>query len=282
MAGMIATRRLPIAPWIGTVWDMPVHWQSSDDSAVLHTGDALAEMCKVPDGSIDLVWADPPFFLSKPGGTTCKSGRRVTSTKGAWDTPKDPSSLLEWHLRWMAEARRIMSPGATIFVCGSFHSIFATGHSLALLGFRILNNITWIKKSPNPNLGCRCFVHASESLIWASLGPKAKHYFDYQAMKAITGKQAKDVWTLGAPRKSEKLHGKHVTQKPIALIARCLIAALPDGGLVLDPFAGSGTTGVAVAQADPKRGWKYLGIEQEAPWNDVARKRILDERPEWK
>lgn len=234
-------------------------------------GDAFAALRDLNQFA-DVVWTDPPYFLSN-GGTTCKAGKRASVDKGEWDRPTTPESQLEWTRRWLALVRRTMRPTASIWVCGTMHSTSTTGYALQLEGFRVLNTVAWTKPNPPPNLGCRCFTHSHETLIWASLGPKAKHYFDYEWTKAQTGKQMKDVWEFAAPPAREKVHGRHPTQKPVGLVERALMASCPEGGNVLDPFAGSGTTGVAAI----RRGFGFIGIEEDMVWCNLARERIAHE-----
>jgi site-specific DNA-methyltransferase (adenine-specific) len=155
-------------------------------------------------------------------------------------------------------------------------------HSVAFgmqqLGFKLLNDIVWEKPNPPPNLSCRYFTHSSELLVWAARDRKSRHHFAYKAMReAAGGVQMKSVWRLGAPAKSEKLHGRHPTQKPLALLERVLRASCPEGGVVLDPFSGSGTTTVAALRL----GHHAIGIEQNREFLELSRRRILAERPGW-
>ena len=233
--------------------------------------DAVALLRSLASESVDLVWADPPYFLSG-GGTTNRSGKRASVDKGDWDTPKSAMEQFGWNMAWMSEARRVLKPTGSLMVCGTLHSVHASGFTLQNLGMRLLNDITWVKPAPPPNLGCRTLTHSHESILWASLGPRAKHYFNYQGLKAIEGVQMKDVWTFGRPGKDELAHGKHPTQKPVALVTRCLIASLPDAGTVVDPFMGSGTTGVAATLSG--RGWRFIGGDLDKSWVDITRLRI--------
>lgn len=250
-----------------------IHWQTEDERLKVHTGDAVAIMREIDDESVDLIWADPPYHLSGRG-TTCQAGTRQSVAKGSWDLPKTPMAHFAWSMTWLGEARRVLKPTGSIMACGSMHNAFVVGFSMQALGSRMLNDISWVKTNPSPNLGCRTLTYSHESLLWCSLGPRAKHYFNYQELKELNeGKQQTDVWRFGRAEKEETVHGKHPTQKPVRLVKRCLIAALPENGLVLDPFAGSGTTGVAAAR-EAQRGWRYVGIELDPDWNEVGRKRI--------
>lgn len=246
----------------------------SQPMEIVHS-DAIRAMCNMSPFTVDVVFADPPYFLSG-GGSTCKGGKRASVNKGGWDQPKTPEEQLEWTRGWLFRARRILKPTGTIWIFGTMHSVPTTGYALQLEGFRLLNTIAWEKGNPPPNLGCRCFTHSHETIMWASLGPKAKHHFDYDWAKAENGgKQMKDVWRFNAPPASEKTHGKHPTQKPVELVRRCLMASAPEGGLVVDPFAGSGTTGVAALRCNRDLG--FVGIEREQEWCDLARRRIEGE-----
>lgn len=251
------------------------YWKSENDQLRIHTGDAVAVMREMEDESVDLVWADPPYHLSGKG-TTCQGGKRKDVSKGAWDLPKTPMAHLAWSMTWLGEARRILKPTGSIMACGSMHNAYVVGFSMQALGSRMLNDISWVKRNPSPNLGCRTLMYSHESILWCSLGPRAKHYFNYKELRELNeGKQQTDVWHFGRPEKDELTHGKHPTQKSVRMVKRCLIAALPEGGLVVDPFAGSGTTGVAAALGH-ERGWRYEGIELDEGWNELARKRIED------
>lgn len=223
----------------------------------------------------DVVFADPPYWLSN-GGTTCRGGKRTAVDKGAWDRPTTPKQQLDWTQNWLELARGTMKPTGSIWISGTLHSAPTVGYALQLQGFRILNTVTVEKSNPPPNLGCRMLTHSHETLIWASLGPKSKHHFDYEWARAQTGKQMKDVWRFNAPPAGEKLHGKHPTQKTVGLVERCLMLSCPDGGLVVDPFFGGGTTGVAAIRCAKEI--DFIGIDRELEWCDLARKRIAAER----
>jgi site-specific DNA-methyltransferase (adenine-specific) len=239
-------------------------------------GDAIRAMRNMQAPAFDVIWADPPYHLSGGGGTN-RGGKRVSVNKGDWDKLLEPDEQVWRARRWLDMARRMLKPHGTVWICASMHSVGRSAYALEVSGFRILNMIQVVKSNPPPNLGCRCFTHAHETIIWASLGPKVKHHFDYQWVKGDNGgKQRRDVWQFNRAPKHERGFGSHPTQKPVALVERCLMASCPDGGLVLDPFMGSGTTGVAAIRCD--RSFGFIGIEREKQWYDVARKRIADER----
>ena len=220
-------------------------------SPPIYNMDALTLMRSMPDSSVDCVWTDPPYLLSN-GGPTCVAGQRAPVNKGDWDRSRGLDSDHEFNLSWLAQCRRILKPAGTIWVTGTVHIYLSIGMAMRQLGFRILNDIIWEKTNPPPNLGCRCFTHSTETLLWATKAPKGskhRYTFNYREMKEENGgKQMKTVWRIPAPRKGEKAFGSHPTQKPVALISRCLRASTNMQDLVLDPFAGSGATGVAAME----------------------------------
>lgn len=252
-------------------------WRSPDGRAVLWHGDCLSALAQLPAESVDVVFADPPYFLSN-GGTTCQSGRRVPVDKGRWDKSQGIEQNHEFNRAWLEACRRVMRTNATIWISGTAHVIYSVGFGLQQLGFRLLNEIVWEKPNPPPNLSCRYFTHSTETVLWAARGEKSRHYFDYPAMrKRNGGKQMKTVWRMTAPGKREKVHGKHPTQKPLELLDRILVASCPPGGRVLDPFNGSGTTGVAAVAL----GLSYVGVDRDPAFLELTRRRLLDARPEW-
>lgn len=215
----------------------------------------------------DMVFADPPYFLSN-GGMTVKNGIIESVDKGDWD--KLDGSIDEFNLSWLSAVRDRMKPNATIWISGTYHNIFSIGQTLTQLGFKILNIVTWEKLNPPPNFSCRTFVHSSEFIIWARKSEKEKHYFNYDLMKRYSnGCQMRDVWHLSSVTHSEKLCGKHPTQKPIELLSRIIEASTEAGAWILDPFAGSSTTGIAANMLNRK----YVGIEKEAQYIDLSVRR---------
>lgn len=235
-------------------------------------GNSLEKMPLLDSGLFDCIWTDPPYFLSN-GGSTCASGKRVKVDKGGWDNSNGVLADHEFNIQWLTECYRILKLTGTIWVSGTIHNYPSIALAMQTIGFRILNDIVWEKTCPPPNLGCRCFTHSTEIILWASKGAKFKHCFNYEEMKAENGgKQMKNVWRFSPPGKAEKLHGKHPTQKPIALIDRCLRASTNPGDLVFDPFAGSGTTGVAALRL--KR--SFFGIEMDPDFVKLANDRLQD------
>lgn len=233
-------------------------------------GDCLKLLPAMPAESIDVVWTDPPYFLSN-GGSTCKNGKRAAVSKGQWDESKGIEADHQFHTDWLSACQRVLKPDGTIWVSATHHTLFSIGYTMQELGFKILNLITWEKPNPPPNLACRYFTHSTEQIIWAAKNEQSRHLFNYAAMKdANGGKQMKTVWTFTAPSKAEKSHGSHPTQKPLALVSRCLLASTAPGDLVLDPFCGSGTTGIAAVSL----GRKFIGIEKDAAYRHLSQERL--------
>ena len=252
-------------------------WRSPDERARLIQGDSLEVLAQLPEHSVDVIFADPPYFLSN-GGMTCKNGKRSSVNKGKWDASMGAQDNHAFNKRWLEACQRLLTPNGTIWVSGTSHVIYSVGFAMQELGFKMLNDVVWEKPNPPPNLSCRYFTHSTELVLWAARGPKSKHYYNYAEMKSRNGdKQMKNVWRFTAPGKSEKSHGKHPTQKPLKLLDRLLMASCPEGGRVLDPFNGSGTTGVAAA----KLGLSYTGIEREAEYLELSKARLIDVVPAW-
>jgi site-specific DNA-methyltransferase (adenine-specific) len=214
-------------------------------------GDCFDILAAIPESCVDLIFADPPYFLSN-NGVTCHAGHMVSVNKGQWDKLPGPElgpararfdKVHEFNQAWLAACQRVLKPNGTIWVSGTSHVIHSVGLTMQQLGFKLLNDISWVKPNPPPNLSCRYFTHATETIIWAARDKKSRHKFNYKHMKEIAGgKQMKSVWQILPPDKSEKRHGKHPTQKPVALLERILQAASDEGDLVLDPFLGGGAT----------------------------------------
>ena len=237
----------------------------------IETINCLRAFKKIPSESVDSIITDPPFFLSS-GGITCQSGRMVSVDKGSWDKKDSFEETLNFNRRWLYEAARVLKAGGTMWVFGTMHNVYQIGClTQAHGGLKILNNVTWQKTSPPPNLACRSFTHSTETILWIRKEGKSKHFFDYPLSKTWNnGKQMKDVWPMGRVKKVEKKFGKHPTQKPLELMERLVLASTQPGEIVLDPFSGSGTTGVAAV----KHGRKYIGFDIDASFNRIARKRI--------
>lgn len=241
-----------------------------DQLSTLIHGESLEILKDFKENSIDVVIADPPFFLSN-GGITCQNGKMVKVDKGEWDKTKEGSTVEEFYGEILGELKRILKPNGTIWMFGTMHNIYILGFLMDKMGYKIMNNITWQKTNPPPNLGCRMFTHSTETIIWAKQSAKSKHYFNYELMKEINGnKQMKDVWTSSTTKKSEKKHGKHPTQKPIEIMERMILASTTTDSVILDPFVGSGTTCVAAS----KLGRTSIGIDMEEDFLEIAIKRI--------
>jgi site-specific DNA-methyltransferase (adenine-specific) len=222
-------------------------------NSALYQGDCVEVMNSLPEKSVDMIFADPPYNLSNDGYTV-HAGKRVSVNKGTWDKSAGTENDFSFHQKWIEACKRVLKDDGTIWISGTYHSIYACGYALQLQDFRMLNDIAWYKPNAAPNLGCRMFTASHETLIWASKSKKSKHTFNYSAMREGNfpgdmiknpGKQMRSVWSIITPSKSEKLHGKHPTQKPLKLLQRIISISTNKGDLVLDPTAGSGTTGVA-------------------------------------
>lgn len=245
-----------------------------DEFSTLFQGDSLKVLKDITPESIDMIFADPPYFLSN-GGISCHSGKQVSVNKGHWDKGLSPDEKIKYNRKWIKLCRQVLKDNGSIWISGTFHNIYSIGVSLELEGFSIINNITWQKPNPAPNLACRSFTHSTETIIWARKlngNKKGKHYFNYDLMKEINNsKQMKDVWLLNLPKKSEKTEGKHPTQKPESVLQRIILASTKEGDIVLDPFNGSGTTGIVAKKLHRK----YIGIETEIDFLLITKSRLL-------
>ncbi|SJZ50205.1 DNA-methyltransferase [Mycoplasmopsis verecunda] len=243
-----------------------------DSNFTLYNDDCIDVLSKLPPKSIDMIFADPPYFLSG-NGISCQSGKQVSVYKASWDEIKTIEEKITFNRAWITKAKEVLKDDGTIWISGTYHNIYGIGVSLELEGFSILNNITWQKPNPTPNLGCRCFTHSTETILWARKiinNKKAAHYFNYDLMKQINdNKQMKDVWTIKLPSKSEKTFGKHPTQKPFELLERIILASTKENDIVLDPFNGSGTTGIACIKLNRK----YIGIDTDKDYLELSIKR---------
>ncbi|MCZ2129695.1 MAG: site-specific DNA-methyltransferase [Bacteroidia bacterium] len=235
-------------------------------------------MSRFPDNYLDMIFADPPYMLSNDG-FTCQNGRMVSVNKGKWDKSNGFNDDLEFHETWIKECKRVLKPEGTIWISGTYHSIYQCGFLLQKLGFHLLNDITWFKPNASPNLSCRFFTASHETVLWARKDKKAKHYFNYEAMK--NGRfpednikkpdlQMRSVWSIPTPAPSEKLFGKHPTQKPLALLKRIVKASTKSGDIIFDPFNGGGTTGIASAIIGER---KYIGCDLNKEYIDLTIKR---------
>jgi site-specific DNA-methyltransferase (adenine-specific) len=238
-----------------------------EPGAVVYLADCVELMRLMPPGSIDVIFADPPYRLST-GGVTVRSGRLASVDKGGWD--RSLGSFEKDHafnMRWLREARRVLKPDGTLWVSGTHHIIFSLGFALQRLGFRVINNIVWSKPNPTPN----AFTHAHETLIWASKGKAARHTFNYTLINSTNPEgQLSSIWHIPTVAMAEKRQGYHPTQKPLRLLRRALLASSGEGDLVFDPFCGSGTTGVAAKEL----GCFFVGAEIAEEYCELAERRI--------
>lgn len=227
-----------------------------------------------------MILADPPYRLSN-GGFTCQAGKRASVNKGKWDASMGIGADFQFHLNWIKACRRVLKPEGTIWISGTYHSIYACGFVLQQAGFHILNDIAWFKPNGSPNLSCRYFTASHETLIWARKDTESKHTFNYKAMRNGSwpgdfikkpGKQMRSIWAINTPKPREKTFGKHPTQKPIDLLRRIVLASTKKGDLIVDPFTGSSTTGLAAYMY----GRRFIGVDTEKKYLDLSIKRFED------
>jgi modification methylase len=240
-------------------------------------GDCVAEMTKLPAGSVDLVFADPPYNLQLSGDLKRPDDSHVDAVTDDWDKFANFKAYDDFTKAWLIACRRVMKPAATIWVIGSYHNIFRVGAIMQDMGFWILNDVIWRKLNPMPNFRGRRFTNAHETMIWASRDANAKGYtFNYEVLKAGNEDvQVRSDWTLPLCTGEERLKGRdgkklHPTQKPEALLARVLLSSSRLDDLVLDPFCGTGTTGTVAKRL----GRRFVGCEQDAAYAKAAEKRI--------
>ena len=240
-------------------------------------GDTIEILSRLPENSVDLVFADPPYGLSKAKGLSWAFSKHVTLQE-SWDmfTQDD---LYKFNLQWISEALRVLRPGGSFWACGSFHNIYQIGFIMQSLGMRINNSIIWFKPNAQPNITTRMFTESTEQLIWGVKNHSSiKWTFNYKDMKEMNGgKQMRNMWTIPVTPRKEKLAGDHPTQKPIELLKRVILSSSMEGDTVLDPFLGSGTTSLVAEMV----GRNSVGIEISPEYMDIIRKRmdgIRDER----
>jgi site-specific DNA-methyltransferase (adenine-specific) len=241
-----------------------------EPGAMVYLADCVDLMKLMPPGSVDVVFADPPYRLST-GGVTVKSGRLAPVHKGAWDRSMGFSDDHQFNVRWLKEACRILKPEGTIWVTGTHHIIFSLGFALQSMGCKVINQITWAKPDPPPNALHTAFTHAHETLLWAKKEYRSRHTFNYDLINSRDpSAQVSSVWRIPSVPRREKRHGYHPTQKPLRLVRRALLASSREGDLVFDPFCGSGTTGVAAKEL----GRFFVGAEKEGEYAELAGRRI--------
>ena len=239
-------------------------------------GDCMEKLKEIEDNSIDAIFADPPYFLSN-GGISVQSGKQVCVDKGDWDKGGTPEHIYQFNRQWLSLCRSKLKDNGTIWISGTHHNIFVVQRCLQELGYKILNVVTWQKSDPPPNLSCRYFNFSTELIIWARKLEKKPHKFNYETMKQLNGgSQMTDVWRIPAVGMWEKTCGKHPTQKALRLLYRIVLASTNEGDTILDPFAGSSTTGIAANLL----GRKFIGIEQDKNFIDLSkRRRMLLDNP---
>ena len=244
------------------------YFKSTDKAFTLLKGDCV-ELLNQFDFKFDMIFADPPYFLSNDG-ISVQSGKMVSVNKGAWDKSQGFEKDNEFNRNWLKACKEHLTENGSIWISGTFHNIFSVAQMLTELDYKILNCITWAKTNPPPNLSCRYFTHSTEFIIWARKSKKSSHFYNYELMKSINGgTQMKDVWNLPAIAPWEKSCGKHPTQKPLALLTRIILASTEKNAWILDPFTGSSTTGIAANIANRK----FLGIDKEEEFLIISRKR---------
>jgi len=257
-----------------------------NDRATLFEGNCLDVIPTLPERSVDMIFADPPYNLSN-GGITCHAGRMVSVNKGEWDKSNGIEQDHEFTINWLTACRQVLKDDGTIWVSGTMHKIYSIGFALQQLGYKLMNEICWFKPNAAPNLSCRYFTHSHETILWAAKSEKSKHKFDYQLMKQIAGgkqmrslwmdidveDEPQDIWSIPTPSGAEKKFGKHPTQKPLALIERIILSSTNLGDAVLDPFTGSSTTGVAAI----RHGRRFIGIDTNTEYLELSVKRLNEE-----
>ena len=241
------------------------YYKSSNHDFTLVQGDCTKILPQF-DFKFDMIFADPPYFLSN-GGISVQSGKMVSVNKGDWDKSQGFEKDNEFNYHWLKLCREKLKENGTIWISGTYHNIFSVAQMLYEFNYKILNCVTWAKTNPPPNLSCKYFTHSTEFIIWARKEKKVTHYFNYELMKEINGgTQMRDVWNLPAIAPWEKSCGKHPTQKPLALLSRIILASTKHDAWILDPFCGSGTTGIAANLLSRR----FLGIEQEKSFLNIS------------
>jgi site-specific DNA-methyltransferase (adenine-specific) len=247
----------------------------------LFNADVIQALNSLPNESADLIIADPPYNLSNDG-FTCHAGKCVSVNKGKWDKSKGIDEDYNFHFSWIEACKRVLKPNGSLWISGTYHSIYTCGFALQKQGWHIVNDICWFKPNASPNLSCRMFTASHETLLWVKKDKKAKHTFNYDDMKhgnfpkdiiKKPDKQMRSVWAINPPANNEKIYGKHPAQKPETLVERIILACSKENDVVLDPFCGSATTGISAL----KHNRKFIGIDDDKEYLDnMAIPRIED------
>lgn len=244
------------------------YYTSPSKDFLLANGDSF-KLLKEFDFKFDMIFADPPYFLSN-GGISLQSGKVVSVDKGEWDKGMSQDEVMAFNMEWLRLCRDKLKDNGSIWISGTYHNIFSVANSLTVLGYKILNVVTWEKTNPPVNISCRYFKYSTEFIIWARKMKKVPHKFNYELMKELNGgKQMTDVWRMPAIGRWEKTCGKHPTQKPLRLLVRVILATTSQGDWILDPFSGSSTTGIAANLC----GRRFAGIEQEEAYCRLSKAR---------
>lgn len=244
------------------------YYTSPSKDFLLANGDSF-KLLKEFDFKFDMIFADPPYFLSN-GGISLQSGKVVSVDKGEWDKGMSQDEVMTFNMEWLRLCRDKLKDNGSIWISGTYNNIFSVANSLTILGYKILNVVTWEKTNPPVNISCRYFKYSTEFIIWARKMKKVPHKFNYELMKELNGgKQMTDVWRMPAIGRWEKTCGKHPTQKPLRLLVRIILATTSQGDWILDPFSGSSTTGIAANLC----GRRFAGIEQEEAYCRLSKAR---------
>lgn len=247
---------------------MDIYYKSPSLDFKLFHGDTFDVLPQI-DCEFDMIFADPPYFLSS-GGISVQNGKVVCVDKGDWDKSTSLENVNDFNTKWLSLCREKLKDDGTIWISGTYHNIFSVANSLTQLNYRILNVITWVKTNPPPNISCRYFTHSTEFIIWARKNKKTPHYYNYELMKMLNdNKQMTDVWRMPSIAPWEKSCSKHPTQKPLCVLSRIILASTKTDALILDPFAGSSTTGIAANLL----GRRFVGIEQENEFAEISKAR---------
>lgn len=251
---------------------MKPNYVSKQGEYAIYHADCIDILPLLPNDTFQTIFADPPYFLSK-GGFYSKNGNWINNSKGDWDKTIRIEDMDDFNMKWLSLCRDKLKSNGTIWVSGTFHNIFSVERTLKACGFKIINIITWQKTDPQPSLTSGHFQYSTELIIWARKETCKKHFFNEDEVKKINyGKELTDVWALPSVAEWEKEFGKHTTQKPLALLYRIISSSTKEEDYVLDPFSGSGTTGVACELLSRK----FIGIEKKEEYYNLSLRRLID------